>query len=130
MSNAFLKKWVVGSCSLLLVLGSFSFLSGHAFFGWGLIAGGGWSLLNLLLLGELVPLILQPERKPLLMILFFGFLKLLLYGGGAALLWWVPLSKIGILIGFSVPLLFVSIQAMVQAGRMAGGLFRLGRIHG
>ncbi len=117
---------------MLLLMVSFSFLFGASFFGWGLAVGGGWSLLNLLLLGQLIPMVLQPDRKPsLLLVLLFLFLKLpLLYGGGLALLWWVPLSKVGVLIGFSVPLLFVSAQALAQNRLQTNGIFRLGRMHG
>ena len=116
---------------MLLLTVFFSLLFGYSFFGWGLAVGGVWSLLNLLLLGQLIPLILQSDRKPLPLILLFLFLKFpLLYGGGLALLWWVPLSKVGVLIGFSVPLLFVSMQAVAQTLLAANGVFRLGRIHG
>ncbi|TAK09637.1 MAG: hypothetical protein EPO39_01965 [Candidatus Manganitrophaceae bacterium] len=131
MSDSFLKKWFLGSLSLLFLTVSFSFLYGYSFFGGGVAVGGVWNLLNLLLLGQLIPAVLQQDRRPLLLILLFLFLKFpLLYGGGLALLWWVPLSKVGVLIGFSIPLLFVSLQAMAQTRLDAGGLFRLGRIHG
>jgi hypothetical protein len=130
VSNSFLKKWLLGSLSVLLLTVSLSFLFGYSFFGWGLAAAGSWSLLNVLLLGQLVLLILRPDRKPLSLILLFLFLKFLLYGGGFALLWWVPLSKIGVLVGFSVPLLFISVQAMAQNRLAMNGIFRLGRIHG
>lgn len=109
---------------------SYSILFGYSFVAWGLASAGGWSLLNLWLLRELIPWMLQTERKPLLTILFLVSFKLLLYGGGLALLWSFPFSKVGVFIGFSVPLLFISLQALIQAGKMTGGVFRFGGSHG
>lgn len=105
--------------------------NGAASFGWSVLAGGGWSLLNILLLAKLAGLSFNPEKKSFSRIAMTAFLKFpLLYGAGFVILSLGALSREGLFIGFSIPFLFIFLQALTQTDLLQTGLVRIRKIYG
>lgn len=83
-----------------------------------IVSGGTWSLLNLLLLKLLAPVILRQGKRPLLRAFFLLLVKFpVLYGFGWLLLSHSGLSPLGIVAGFSLPLLIMTGAALVDRRR-------------
>lgn len=132
MERLFIKRWIGGSALLLVLIFLISRWNGAPSFGWGVLAGGGWNLLNILLLTSLTRLTFHAGDKSFPLIALAAFLKFpVLYGAGFALLYFGSFSQGGLVTGFSIPLLAVFLQAVAQTGLLGiGGLLRMRKIYG
>lgn len=114
MGPEFIYRTVKVSVALSLL--GFLFVS-RAFgfgFGVGFLAGGLWSALNLWLLVSLLTSALAKEKNKKKILLLFMLKFPVLYGGGFFLVWYGRLNVLGVLVGFSLPLVVAVLKA---AGR-------------